>query len=661
MFNAPRPAQRYSSTSGNTGLGGSFVDENPLGGSVYDDGLDPWSAAPSPSPPQLPTAPSLFSSVIADATVPAVYNKSFAAVDSTNSGETSVNALTRVLQTSHLPATTIDKIVNLVSSRARVSKLEFYVALALVALAQAGKDVSIEQVAALASQNTLPEPSLDLSSLQPSTSDFTTPTPAYRPPAPRSPAPNYTTDDPWNTARFTAEPGNDSLTNGAPSSLSGTGLPKDWWKKQETVNVNILGQQGFILNRYTVYEIISERGAPVPRRYSEFVFLWDCLVRRYPFRLLPALPPKRIQPDEQFLEQRRMGLKRFINFVVNHPVIKDDGLLAVFLTEPSFEAWRKHASISVEEESASKRVDRVEEMTIPSDLEEKLTIVRQKITSLIEQWQRICILAERIIKRREAAAVRIPSGLRRNYLALPLFSSSPSSPTLTLTRPVAPDFSSASSIFSASTIGLNFESRDERQADLSRLTNILNVVVEVNERCWRGDDCELCDGVRHGVEQVALHTQAHSDLLEQRTHTLLYNTLDALKSQRDLYIATRDLFIRHVRLSIDQVERLKKRVESNSSKLEGVKAAKKDGWETEVDRFIGLIERDQATIAAQLNRRIFIRACLWHELRVVLHNRENTLLTQAIQAFASEEQTFVENVSANWVSLGHAVESMPFE
>ena len=37
-----------------------------------------------------------------------------------------------------------------------------------------------------------------------------------------------------------------------------------------------------------------KRGAPVPRRYSEFVFLWDVLVKRYPFRLLPALPPKRI-------------------------------------------------------------------------------------------------------------------------------------------------------------------------------------------------------------------------------------------------------------------------------------------------------------------------------------------------------------------------------
>ena len=42
-----------------------------------------------------------------------------------------------------------------------------------------------------------------------------------------------------------------------------------------------------------VYDPV-QRGAPVSRRYSEFTFLWDCLVRRYPFRLLPQLPPKRI-------------------------------------------------------------------------------------------------------------------------------------------------------------------------------------------------------------------------------------------------------------------------------------------------------------------------------------------------------------------------------
>lgn len=67
MFNAPRPGQRYMATSTN-GFGGSFVDDNPLANSVYDDGLDPWSSAPSPEPTPMPNASSTvtFSSVIGE-------------------------------------------------------------------------------------------------------------------------------------------------------------------------------------------------------------------------------------------------------------------------------------------------------------------------------------------------------------------------------------------------------------------------------------------------------------------------------------------------------------------------------------------------------------------------------------------------------------------
>ena len=74
-----------------------------------------------------------------------------------------------------------------------------------------------------------------------------------------------------------------------------------------------------------------------------------------------------------------------------------------------------------------------------------------------------------------------------------------------------------------------------------------------------------------------------------------------------MYIAVRDLFIRHDRLSGDQVERLKKRIDANSVRLEGVKSIKKEGWELEGERLTALIERDQATIISQLNRRAFIR------------------------------------------------------
>jgi len=52
---------------------------------------------------------------------------------------------------------------------------------------------------------------------------------------------------------------------------------------------------------------------------------------------------------------------------------------------------------------------------------------------------------------------------------------------------------------------------------------------------------------------------------------------------------------------------------------------------------------------------------IWHELRVVLHNRENTLLTQTVKSFAREEQEFAENVANVWLSLGEATENMPYE
>ena len=83
----------------------------------------------------------------------------------------------------------------------------------------------------------------------------------------RSPAPAYSADDPWNTnTRFVPPPTNmgsgfDAPPRSAPapsSALAGPGLPKDWWKKQDTVSVTIQGQQGFILNRYTVYQIATE-------------------------------------------------------------------------------------------------------------------------------------------------------------------------------------------------------------------------------------------------------------------------------------------------------------------------------------------------------------------------------------------------------------------
>jgi sorting nexin-8 len=133
---------------------------------------------------------------------------------------------------------------------------------------------------------------------------------------------------------------------------------------------------------------------------------------------------------------------------------------------------------------------------------------------MIEHWQRICILTERIIKRREAAAVRFPPAYRRvffpTHFPFPIYSqsltSSPSAgPPASSSLPGSPLATFFSDLFVSG-----------QQSDVARLTNTLRAVIEVNEHPWRGDDSELDNGVRQGLQHVAEHAQNYSELSEQR-------------------------------------------------------------------------------------------------------------------------------------------------
>ena len=65
---------------------------------------------------------------------------------------------------------------------------------------------------------------------------------------------------------------------------------------EEIVTVVLLpDKEGMFMFQHHNYEVKSvRRGSNVVRRYSDFVWLLDCLHKRYPFRQLPLLPPKRV-------------------------------------------------------------------------------------------------------------------------------------------------------------------------------------------------------------------------------------------------------------------------------------------------------------------------------------------------------------------------------
>ena len=87
--------------------------------------------------------------------------------------------------------------------------------------------------------------------------------------------------------------GNRSSGSQARTSGPSTAIPSG---TDEVITIAMLPEkEGMFMFQHRNYEVKSvRRGTSVIRRFSDFVWLLDCLHKRYPFRRIPLLPPKRI-------------------------------------------------------------------------------------------------------------------------------------------------------------------------------------------------------------------------------------------------------------------------------------------------------------------------------------------------------------------------------
>ncbi|KAJ0070617.1 hypothetical protein NL108_016906 [Boleophthalmus pectinirostris] len=100
----------------------------------------------------------------------------------------------------------------------------------------------------------------------------------------------------------------------------------------------------------------SEAGTPVPdmlwRRYSDFELLRTYLLVTYSYVVVPPLPEKRAEfvwhklsadnLDPDFVERRRVGLENFLLRVASHPLLSNDKIFFLFLTDEK--GWRDACS-----------------------------------------------------------------------------------------------------------------------------------------------------------------------------------------------------------------------------------------------------------------------------------------------------------------------------
>lgn len=256
-----------------------------------------------------------------------------------------------------------------------------------------------------------------------------------------------------------------------------------WFENIEEIAVTVAPErEGFIFKHVNYIVTNEKRSSIVLRRYSDFWWLLEVLTKRYPFRVLPNLPPKKLGGrDATFLEKRRKGLSRFINAIIRHPILRKDDIVNRFLTEPSeLSAWRKQNPQNLDEEFKRKQYNiRELDDLVPNNLDEHISKARKRVTAGINHYVNLCFIMERMIRRMHGQAT-----------------------------------------------------------DFSRYSIALNSLAEAELR-YHAAECRNCQHVVKGYENVAKHMQSESNLLEDQVGNASDGVLEDLKRFRDLLVSFR--------------------------------------------------------------------------------------------------------------------------
>ncbi|KAI9491369.1 hypothetical protein BDB00DRAFT_789625 [Zychaea mexicana] len=520
------------------------------------------------------------SNVLYGARLPEIYDTMYSQIQ--RYGRIPLPSLHRMLESSGVTAMDIEKImrISVPSMTSDIGRTEFNVILALVACAQ--------------NRIALPEPTFNINnssnnSYHSRQSSATAPTPKSDPlsnvlmngdniSTPSSPpkSPKVNGAYPGMDAASTTTTIRDS--NETKHRTTKSLDTQSWFQKVEEIKVTIAPErEGFIFFKHVNYIVESQkRSSIVLRRFSDFWWLMEVLGRRYPFRALPTLPPKKVGGrDSAFLEKRRKGLSRYINAVIRHPMLRNDDIVIKFLTEPSeLAAWRKQHPPSLDEEYRREQhnIEEIQSM-IPQTLEEQLRKARQRVDAGIEHYVNLCFIMERMIRRMHGQAT-----------------------------------------------------------DFVRYSITLNALAETEHRYH--SDCEQCQQVVQGYENVAKHMQRESTILENQE----------LEERRD-------------KLGGSQIESLKKRIANNKTKVNQHKGV--PGLEAEVARLEESLRNDQAELHDQECRQLYIQFCMWCEL-IYMH-KQQAFVSSLYRSYVQEMMQYSKKRADNWKELEGLVFQMPVE
>lgn len=308
---------------------------------LYDDILNPWGPTPSTSSQNVAASGGtgmLGSDPLRDClnkvVLPPVYTIAYSSTLKHGGGKITRSVLQRALVFSGLPRQTVGQIVLAADTGApEISQKDFNLSLAMVALAQKNISPTIEGV--MFHKDDLPVPVMkgieSLATEDDDDDDGDGDKEGSKGPGNNSKYPGNSNDDPWSNAatprNSTPQPTQQQPQSQAPVSqmasmsvAAGAGagagatnskqqaesssgnqqhVPKinmdaaQWKLNQEDITIKEAAEKGGIVFKHINYEVSTRSfTAMVVRRYNDFFWLSNYLVKRYPYRMHPNIPPK---------------------------------------------------------------------------------------------------------------------------------------------------------------------------------------------------------------------------------------------------------------------------------------------------------------------------------------------------------------------------------
>ncbi|KAI9483901.1 MAG: hypothetical protein EXX96DRAFT_560107 [Benjaminiella poitrasii] len=359
----------------------------------------------------------------------------------------------------------------------------------------------------------------------------------------------------------------------------------------------------FFFFKHVRYEIESEKlRTRVYRRYSDFWWLGEMLLCRYPFRLIPHLPPKKIGGrNAVFEEKRRKGLSKFINAVVRHPVLGKDEIVFIFLSYPSdFQGWKRGKPPSLDEEFVRKTHDiSYLERLIPMDLEDRINRMKKRISVTLQYYERMYLVMNEIVKLKK-----------------------------------------------------------ELGTDYVRYSVTLN---ELDKECWIMD-CQGCSKMKQSYESIIKSMHQAGVILNRQASNTGDSIIENLKQQRDLLESFRDLLERREKdTNSIQNEQILARQMARYKQGKVEPALAHDEEQQQQEERYGSIVFDKTTGGLSLvqQREVFIKYCFWNELSYF--HKHQAYVSAMYKQYVKDEVRHARQWNEHWKQLETVASEMPTE